>query len=244
MRMSKFATRGPLGALAHTRLQAQRVRSRCACANPEAWWVAPRLRRPPPALRRPVCRPGAPCAGHGRWRLSWLGGRWRWLLTLREPRRSLAGPGSRAFAWGRAAATESRRPDGSRSGSGGGGARPARGQPDVGPQSQFPVRVPARALGPLESSGGGFAETLRKVKVRKGPEGLTAGSSWPRSRSCGATGQPRAGDLRDAAREHFSSARRHCGSHGARARVSSGSHVPFSQGDVHRWMSCPMKRER
>ncbi|XP_077003642.1 uncharacterized protein LOC143673216 isoform X3 [Tamandua tetradactyla] len=38
--------------------------------------------------------------------------------------------------------------------------------------------------------------------------------------------------------------RRNCGSHGAWTRLSSWSHVPLSQGDFHRWMSCPMKRER
>ncbi|XP_076973823.1 uncharacterized protein LOC143648127 isoform X1 [Tamandua tetradactyla] len=87
---------------------------------------------------------------------------------------------------------------------------------------------------------------MRKFHLRKGLDGLNTGSS--------SASQPPPPPAPPGSREPeiteilqgntSSSARRHCGSRGARARLSSWSHVPFSQGDFHRWMSCPMKRER
>ncbi|XP_077003388.1 uncharacterized protein LOC143672734 [Tamandua tetradactyla] len=213
IRMSKFATRGPLGALAHTRPQAKR------------------------------CEHDAPAhAGV-------LG------AAAVQAAAGQPGPGFPAFAWGRAAATESGgrtepkpEPDPERKRRGRCGARPCLGEWADGLGSAvavFLVRVPRAPWGrwnPRE----GLHRDHEEVPPQERAGRLTAGSSSaaqpPLPPAPPGSREPEITEMLQGST--CNSARRHCGSHGARARVSSGSHVPFSQGDVHRWMSCPMKRER
>ncbi|XP_077003379.1 uncharacterized protein LOC143672714 [Tamandua tetradactyla] len=141
---------------------------------------------------------------------------WRALALVADPQGATGvqsgagrpGPGSRAFTWGRAAATESWRPDGSwsRSGSGGGGAGPARGQmsgwPDVGPQSQFPVRVLPAPWGRWNPREGDPEEIQHQERAGRPDRRIVLGCAAAAAAAC-ATRQPRAGDLRDAAGEDF-----------------------------------------
>ncbi|XP_076983354.1 uncharacterized protein LOC143655793 [Tamandua tetradactyla] len=88
---------------------------------------------------------------------------------------------------------------------------------------------------------------MSKFNIRKGLDRLTAESSSatllpPPPPAPSGSREPEIAEMLQASTS--SSSRKHCGSSGARARLISWSHVPFSQGDFHCWMSFPMKRER
>ncbi|XP_076986576.1 uncharacterized protein LOC143658318 [Tamandua tetradactyla] len=235
--------------LAHTRLHAQQVRTRCACARPDASWVAPRLRTPAACLAQLICCLVALCVCHGRW---------RWLLALREPRQSSqrragldCGLGRlRGAGRPRPRAKAGREPEPGQEWWGRCWARPRPDERAAGRGAAvgvFPMRVPLAPWGRWDPREGA-SPTMRKFKIRKGLEGLTAGSSsaaQPPPSQPPAPAGSREPEITEMLQGNTcSSARRHCGSHGAQARLISWSHVPFSQGDFHCWMSCPMKRER
>ncbi|XP_076989470.1 uncharacterized protein LOC143659956 [Tamandua tetradactyla] len=162
---------------------------RCTCARPDASWVAPRLRTPAACLAQLICRLVALCVGHGRWRLSGLGGRWRWLLALREPRQSSqrragldCGPGRLRGAGRprpRAKAGGEPEPEPGQEWWGRCWARPRPDERAAGRGAAvgvFPVPVPLAPWGHWNLREGA-SPTMRKFKIRKGLEGLTAGSS-------------------------------------------------------------------
>ncbi|XP_076985519.1 uncharacterized protein LOC143657236 [Tamandua tetradactyla] len=94
----------------------------------------------------------------------------------------------------------------SRSGSGGGGAGPARGQvsgwPDVGPQSQFPVRVLPAPWGRWNPREGVPEEIQHQERAGRPDRRIVLGCAAAAA-AARATGQPRAGDRRYAAGKDF-----------------------------------------
>ncbi|XP_076990858.1 uncharacterized protein LOC143661227 [Tamandua tetradactyla] len=122
----------------------------------------------------------------------------------------------------------------------------ATGRPGPG----FRVFAAATKSGGRAGAGAraGVARVVRgPPAARKGLDGLTTGSSSapqppPPPPAPPGSREPEIPETLQATTS--SNARRHRGSRGARARLSPWSHVPFSQGDCHCWMSCPVERER